>query len=172
VNGDGYPGFGPAFDRNNDLLYVPELLSEVPLTGLASTALLGSAIATEPCLAAHVGTTMGRNACRAPWRNRLDVRISQTVPLGPADVRIEADLINVLNFLSSDWGLVRETRSTIPVLELHDRDPFTQVLHANWAGGITTSLTEDGEVTGLDPFVNSSPESQWQAQIGLKVTWR
>ena len=66
------------------------------MIGIVSTALLGSAIATEPCLGAHAGTTMPRNACRAPWRNRLDMRISHTVPIGRTNVRIEADLVNVL----------------------------------------------------------------------------
>ncbi|MCH7531419.1 MAG: hypothetical protein IIB36_06580 [Gemmatimonadetes bacterium] len=175
VNGDGYPGFGPAFDRNNDLLYVPEVLSEVPMIGIVSTTLLGSAIATEPCLGAYAGTTMPRNACRAPWRNRLDVRISHTVPIGRTDVRIEADLVNVLNFLGSDWGLVREAPNTIPVLELYERDPFTNVLYANWAGGITTRVNDQGEITALDPIrelvprvaVAGADRSEGDLEIGL-----
>lgn len=30
MNGDGYPALGPAFDRNNDIIYVPNSASEVP----------------------------------------------------------------------------------------------------------------------------------------------
>jgi carboxypeptidase family protein len=172
LNGDGYPGFGPGFDRNNDLLYVPLLLSETPMTGLASTALFGSAIATDECLTAYAGSTIPRNACRSPWQNRLDLRVSHSVLVGNLDLSLQADLINLLNFVNSDWGLVRRAPSTIPVLESVVRDPLTQILYAGWAGGVSTTRDSNGEVLALDPFTTASPASQWQAQLGLKVTWR
>lgn len=172
LNGDGYPGFGPAFDRNNDLLYVPLVLGEVPMAGFASMALFGSAIANDPCLVAHAGSTIPRNACRSPWQNRLDLRVSHTVPIGRLDVRVEGDLVNLLNFMNSDWGLRREAPSTIPVLEAVVRDPLSRILYAGWAGGVNVNRDSSGAVTALDPFVTSSPESQWQAQLGVKVSWR
>ena len=116
LNGDGYPALGPAFDRFNDLIYVPNVASELP-AGFATLALLSSALERDACLSAHKGEILRRNGCRAPWEHRLDLRLTQTIQAGGADVRFELDMINVLNFINSDWGAIQSIRSNVPLLE-------------------------------------------------------
>jgi hypothetical protein len=116
LNGDGYSGPGPAFDRNNDLIYVPNTATEIP-AGIASYRLIQEAIDTQECLKRFRGTILRRNRCRAPFQHRLDLRLSHDVEWGPAQVRIEGDMINILNFLNRNWGRVETVRPLVPVLE-------------------------------------------------------
>ena len=95
MNGDGFPGPAGAFDRYNDLVYVPEEATEVP-AGFGTLQLLASALRTDPCLVKHKGEFMERNSCRAPWQNRLDLRVAHTLRVRGADngarvPRLDAD---------------------------------------------------------------------------------
>ena len=140
--------------------------------------LLESAIANDECLERQKGSTVTRNSCRAPWQNRLDLRIAQRIPVGEFDIRVEADLINVLNLLNEDWGQLRVTPSTVALLEATERresETFGGVdgdLLARWGGGVLPLRTSDGQLRAADPWVTATPDSQWQAQLGFRVQWR
>ncbi|MGD2067036.1 MAG: TonB-dependent receptor [Gemmatimonadota bacterium] len=174
MNGDGYPGVGPAFDRFNDLVYVPNEASEVN-SGFATQRLLAAALRTDECLAEHKGDILPRNACRAPWQNRLDLRVSHELQLGDAAVRFEGDLINVLNFLNSDWGRIQSIRSVANLLDVSRQIILGRPgpLSAQWAGPILPAEDEEGETVfdPADPWNVLSPDSQWQMQFGARVTF-
>ena len=175
LNGDGYPGAGPAFDRTNDLLWVPSSASETPVTGFATLQLLESIIGQDECLQSSRRATVGRNACRAPWQNRLDLRIAQRVPIGGADVRLEADLINVLNFVNHDWGQIRVTPSTVALLEATQRAECLGCigdLLASWGGGVLPVRGSENVLRSAPAWVTATPASQWQVQFGARVRWR
>ena len=55
----------------------------------------------DDALKEYKGKIIDRNAGRQPWRNRLDLRITQKV-IGR--VTLTFDIINFSNLLSSDWG--------------------------------------------------------------------
>ncbi len=172
LNGDGYPALGPAFDRFNDLIYAPNSASELP-AGFATLALLSTALERDPCLSAHRGEILRRNDCRAPWEHRLDVRVTHSIQAGGARVRFEADMINLLNFINSDWGAIQSIRSNVPLLEPSGRaESFTGVgeLFSRWAGGALPARDEDGRLVPPDPWSILTPDSQWQAQFGIRVT--
>ena len=97
--------------------------------------------------------------------------IAQRIPLGEFDVRVEADLINVLNLLNDDWGQLRVTPSPVALLEATERAPNGDLL-ARWGGGVLPLRTPDGQLQAADPWVTSTPASQWQAQLGFRVQWR
>ncbi|MDP2955812.1 MAG: carboxypeptidase regulatory-like domain-containing protein [Longimicrobiales bacterium] len=168
-NGDGYPGQGPAFDRNNDLMYVPLEPFEVP-SGFGTSARLKAALETDACLREFRGAIMLRNHCRAPWQNRLDVRLAHATRIRGAAVRLEADMVNVLNLLDSDWGLVNSIGATSSLLEPFQRVPITGELLSDWAGGILPFRNQAGELVTPEPWTVSSPVSQWQAQLGVRIT--
>lgn len=171
LNGDGFPGPGAAFDRFNDLLYVPDEASEVP-TGIGTLQLLGDALRNDPCMAANRGFIMPRNDCRSPFRHRLDLRVAQTLRRGDWEVRLEADMINLLNLLNADWGTVQTVpRPEIPLLEPVTRSRDGQILISNWAGAVLPTLDEEGRLRTTAPWVPQTPESQWQAQFGVRVTF-
>jgi Carboxypeptidase regulatory-like domain len=175
LNGDGYPGVGGAFDRFNDLVYVPFESTDIP-AGIATYQLLGSALENDACLRANKGRILLRNACRAPWQNRLDLRISHTVRTASADLRFEADMINVLNLVNSNWGAIYSIQPNVALLEpvrVGCRiGPLSRcAMNANWAGAVLPGRTEDGRLQSTDPWSVVSPDSQWQAQFGVRVTF-
>ena len=171
MNGDGYPGQGPAFDRTNDILYVPEQASEVP-GGFATTALLASALENDECLAGARGRLLRRNECRAPFQHRLDLRVSQDIVWGSTEIRLEGDMINVLNFLNGEWGQVQTVRAVVPMLEPTGRAESIGTpgeIRSRWAGGAL--VADDGSLQAAPPWNVLSPDSQWQAQFGVRVTF-
>lgn len=169
LNGDGYPSVGPAFDRNNDLLYVPLEATNLP-SSIGTYTRLAAAIATDPCLRGAQGNFITRNECRAPWQNRLDVRVAHSATVRGAEVRLSADLVNVLNMLNADWGLVRTIPAVSPLLEPLERIPITNELLSEWAAGILPFRSADGSLVTPEPWSIESPASQWQAQFGVRVT--
>jgi hypothetical protein len=169
INGDGYPGRGPAFDRLNDLLYVPEKAREIP-SGFATQALLGQALESDECLHEAIGEVISRNSCRSPWQNRLDLRVTQTLDVGSAEVRLEADMINFLNLLSSDWGKVESVKANVGLIEPVDRGPLGDLI-STWAGPSLPARDDSGRVVPTEPWAVVSPDSQWQMQFGARVTF-
>ncbi len=169
-NGDGYPSLGPASDRNNDLMYVPLGSLEVP-SGFGTSTRLQAALETDACLREFRGSTMLRNRCRAPWQNRLDLRLTHSLRVRGAAVRFEGDLVNVLNLLDGDWGLVNTMGATASILQPYERSPLTGELLSEWAGGLLPFRDERGDLVTPQAWTVMSPASQWQAQFGVRVTF-
>ncbi|MBT3773659.1 MAG: TonB-dependent receptor [Gemmatimonadales bacterium] len=173
VNGDGYPGVGGALDRFNDLVHVPATLSglgEGAPYSLVTQILLADAIKNNDCLKKYAGTLVARNGCRAPWENRLDLRLAHTVHMGDRDIRFEGDLINVLNMVNGSWGKIETTSPVVPLLELCELG-CESPLPARWGGAVLPQRNEDGQLTSPDPWTVITPDSQWQMQFGVRVTF-
>jgi len=171
VNGDGHPGLGPAFDRNNDLLFVPDSVSGQPMS-FVTQLLMGVALNEDECLARYRGEQLNRNGCRAPWEHRLDLRLTHTVSLGHAELRLEADMINVLSLIAPELGRVERTASMIPLLELCQLGCGPEgPLPARWGGAVLPTRDEDGALRASDPWTVITPESQWQLQMGARLTF-
>jgi hypothetical protein len=170
LNGDGYPFLGPASDSNNDLFFVPLAASNVPST-FATYTRLAAALVTDPCLKKFSGTFVTRNGCRAPWQNRLDLRMAQTAEVRGLSIRLEADIINLLNLLNSDWGLVKSIPPVSSLLAAQDRVPATVELISAWDAGILPFRNDQGKLVTPEPWSVVSPASQWQAQFGLRVSF-
>ena len=168
INGDGYPGLGGALDRTNDLIHVPENPSQAPLT-LLTAILFTDAINNTACLSDHRGELTPRNGCRAPWENRLDMRLAHTISFGGRDLRFEADVINVLNVLNSSWGQVQTVSPVVPLLDLCDLG-CESPLPARWGAAVLPTRDDEGNLRSPDPWTAVSPDSQWQMQFGMRVT--
>jgi hypothetical protein len=169
INGDGYPALGPAFDRNNDLLFVPHEATNVP-SSIGTFTRLAAALETDACLIAFRGTFITRNGCRAPWQNRLDLRLTHGTTIAGADVRLSADIINLLNMMNPEWGLTRTIPPVSPLLRTLERVPITNELLVEWAAGLLPFRDDAGNLVTPQPWSIASPESQWQAQFGVRVT--
>lgn len=114
---------------------------------------------------------MLRNHCRAPWQNRVDLRLAHTQRMGGVALRLEADLLNVLNFLDGDRGLVNAIRPVSSLLQPFERNPLTGELLSEWAGGLLPFRDDAGGLVTPRPWTVVSPASQWQAQVGVRVTF-
>jgi len=174
VNGDAYPGVGQALDFANDLIYVPESLFDFPgPRSPVSGVLFAQLVAQEPCLQESRLRILSRNACRTPWSNQVDVRVTQGVSVGSVDVDLSFDVLNVLNLINGEWGQVQTVNSAVQVLRVDGRFAGgalpgpTSPLEARFVGPLARS--EDGGVLAIRPYVPAIGPSQWQAQFGLQL---
>ena len=113
LNGDGVGGTNREF---NDLIYVPRDASDITMMptggdgGAAEYAAFDEYINAEPCLKEQRGRIMERNSCRNPWANFVNARLTWNVPTTRGQrFELSAEMFNVLNWLNSDWGQVRQT---------------------------------------------------------------
>jgi hypothetical protein len=121
LNGDG--------TNTNDPIYVPRDAfddAEIQFAGTLDSAGADNSLAAQatrvmlqragleqllqstPCLNRQRGRIMARNSCREPWSNTTIASIRQSVPIGGRSVEAQLDVFNVLNLLSSRWGLRRQ----------------------------------------------------------------
>ena len=105
----------------NDLVYVPKDAqdpNEILFTGFnaapGSAAQLSAAaqanafdrfINRVQCLRESRGKILGRNTCRNPWQNDIDVSIGQSLrAFGQQNLQLRLDVINFGNLLNKRWG--------------------------------------------------------------------
>lgn len=97
ANGDG------RFD--NDLIYVPATEDEVVLMSNNWNE-FDSWLSSESSLSDFRGDHVERNTAREPWTSFLDFKVSQEIEtFSGQSVEISASMINLLNFLNSEWGI-------------------------------------------------------------------
>jgi len=105
----------------NDLVYVPtnahdpnEILfrgynaapgSAAQLEAVAEADAFDRYIDRVPCLRKSRGKILGRNACRNPWQNDIDVSVGQSLKaFGQQNLQLRLDVINFANLLNKRWG--------------------------------------------------------------------
>ena len=100
VNGDGISG--------NDLVFVPKDSSQISIspTSPGKFSDLQAFINSQSCLRDAAGGYIHRNACRNPWVDFLDMRVSWQSPKfkGEQQIEVQWDIFNVLNLINSSWG--------------------------------------------------------------------
>jgi len=116
-------GLQPNFGTSNDVVYVPKDAGDITLANPAQFDTLDSMIRREPCLRSQRGRLLERNSCRDPWVHETTAQLSKRFRLADRrTLEVTADLFNVLNFVNSDWGLVRQTLgdigNAVPLLQL------------------------------------------------------
>lgn len=102
----------------NDLVYVPRNVrdtTEILFTGYNDPTKAQSVIAQQiafenfinsvPCLRESRGRIIGRNTCRTPWVNEIDVSIGQSLEaFRQQNLLLRLDIINFGNLLNPKWG--------------------------------------------------------------------
>jgi hypothetical protein len=104
-------------DGNNasDLMYIYKKGTDVPFVtnGAYSIAQQQAAydqfVSSSPYLSTRKGNYAERNSALTPWYNRIDARLLQDifVKIGNTKhtIQLSADVINLPNLISSNWGL-------------------------------------------------------------------
>jgi hypothetical protein len=154
VNADGTIG--------NDLIYVPNNVSEVVVTG-GTPQQLEDFIAADPGLSKNRGKIVPRNASRAPWTNSMDVRLALGVPFsgGKRKVEFTADLVNLLNLIDNQKGVFKFTanQNISPIvyggIDAASGKPIYNI--ATLAAATYSKFTIDDQ------------RSRWQAQFGARI---
>jgi hypothetical protein len=97
VNADGING--------NDLAFIPATLSQISLQNPLQYPALSAFIDSQACLRDARGGFVQRGACRNPWQDFLDLRVSWLSPdLKGQRIELQWDIFNVLNLMNSRWG--------------------------------------------------------------------
>jgi len=100
----------------NDPIYIPRnsadpnqmLFTGTPAQQAAQATAFENFIKSQPCLDRQRGRIMGRDSCRSPFQNRLDLSIRQAIPtIGGQRISLQLDVFNFLNLLDSHWGQIK-----------------------------------------------------------------
>jgi hypothetical protein len=165
----------------NDRAYVPRNRADIAMDGnggctQASCAgfgtvaqqdsvygLLDAYINNEPCLSDNRGRLLPRNSCSNPWQNFLNARLSWAIPtVSGHTLEITADMLNVLNFINSGWGLIRQTGTGFEEQNLIQQTGYDA---ANGRGIYALAIPTKNAVT-----INSIG-SRWVFQLGTRYTF-
>ena len=153
LNGDG--------SGVNDLLYVP---TEAEITGMnfvnaGQGADYNAFIKQDDYLNSRRGQYTQRYGVLSPWRGKWDVKVMQDFKIKvSADktntIQLSLDILNIGNFINSDWGLVQTPNSVQPIGVTVDN------------AGVPT-YNFNGDVTETFGY-ESNLLSRWQMQFGLR----
>ncbi len=165
VNGDGFNG-PRAAGLANDLIYVPRASRELPSL-FVSQMIWEGLVEDEECLREQWARILARNTCQTPWSHRLDLRVSQTVEVRAFSADLTLDMLNVLNFLNSSWGVVQVASPVVQLFRVR-RLP-DDGLRAFYIGALRRDRVT-GMVRAARPFAPEVPSSQWRAQLGMRVS--
>jgi hypothetical protein len=165
VNGDGATG--------NDLIYIPNDKSEIifdPITDPNTSAVISTPdqqwtdfnafIEQDSYLSSHRGQIAERFGALNPWFSNIDFRVLQDFSFDLGSKRhtfqLSFDILNVANFLNSDWGVrkVASGAATIPLALT--RFDATGAPVFNFVGPKETFIDDPGLY------------SRWRAQVGLR----
>lgn len=159
--------FGTVGTNSRYLMYVPDVSSATadPLVTYASGfdfAGFQSFIQGSE-LAEYQGQIAPLNLGESPRYNKLDLSLRQEVPL-PAGGRFELllDMENVLNFIDSDWGVLRQVAFPYyaPLVNVTcSNAACDQYVYSNRSGSTFTPPAEAVNLTG----------SLWSLRLGARV---
>ena len=144
----------------NDLMYVP-LANDPKVVFINGTAAdWENYVAGDAGLQKYRGQVMEKGASRAPWTDQLDLRGALGIPVSKVKLEVTFDLLNTLNLLNSDWGVVDNAT-------FGDLNPIAAPT-VNAAGQMVYNLANITRATYVK-FDRDDLRSRWQGQIGLRL---
>lgn len=151
INGDTKTG--------DDLVFIPSSADQVIVSN-GTFAQLDAYINADPQLAKYRGQIVPRDALRGPWTNQLDVSTSLGIPVGTRKIELRADILNFLNLVDKNWGLI-------------DFPPFNDIAPIGVSvdsatGKYIYNLTTINSPTYLK-FNRDDLRSRWQAAFSARV---
>ena len=150
ANGDGQAG--------NDPVYVPRDSADISLVTASDWSLLNAYIQGEPCLEKFRGSLLQRNACRNPWLNIMNMRITKVLPsLSGQHLELSADIFNFLHLINHDWGVIRQT-SGFEEANLLNAGGY-DLVNNRFRYRLASLTTKNAA---------STTGQQWRVQLGLK----
>jgi hypothetical protein len=168
-------GFG-----ENDLFYIPRNSSEILLGSIANNQFvaatkagstyddLESFINNDEYLSSHRGQISERNGGTAPWRDYVDLHVSQDIPdfLGFGAFQITLDVNNVLNLINPDWGKIQDTATGTDTYNIVSY--IGTVTYQGKANVPVYSFTKPKNNTA---FSYEDYASRWQMQFGIRYSF-
>ena len=158
INGDG--------SGLNDLIYIPtqDQLTTYTFSGSdfntkeAQRAAFEAYIQQDDYLRENRGRYAERYGAIAPWRNKIDFKLIQDFNINVGErvntIQFSLDVLNIGNLIHSDWGLVQQPNNV-------------QVLGVTVDNTNAPTYSFDSNLVKTFGY-DSSLQSRWQAQIGLR----
>ncbi|HPA87408.1 MAG TPA: TonB-dependent receptor, partial [Bacteroidales bacterium] len=116
----GYTPYGNSFVYTNDmngdgvttdLIYIPNRRGEVAFVTTADEDAFFKFIEQDKYLKKHKGEYAEAYAARAPWVNRIDIRLVQDFSIKAGNTRntlqLSLDILNAGNLINSKWGVYK-----------------------------------------------------------------
>ncbi|MEM1322734.1 MAG: TonB-dependent receptor [Bacteroidota bacterium] len=167
---------------NNELLYVPNSLEEIPLVDLEYEGqtytpeqqwkFLNNFINDDEYLSDLRGEYTERNGARLPMEFTMDFRFLQDFYIKTADgkrntLQLSLDIFNLTNLINKDWGR-RRFAGSFGNYNLIDLDNRTTGSNNTPEYTINTDI-----IDGLQPWDDNIDDSgfrssRWQMQVGLR----
>jgi outer membrane receptor protein involved in Fe transport len=115
LNGDGFNGNDPIYiPKNatdpNEIRFVDQGSGSTLITAAAQAQAFEKFISNNDCLNKQRGKIMDANSCLAPWSNRIDFSLRQTLPeIAGQRLTAQLDIFNFGNFVGrivgkDEWG--------------------------------------------------------------------
>jgi len=158
VNADGING--------NDVVFVPKDASQISLRDPTQYDAMQAFIESQDCLKDSRGSLIKRGACRNPWQNILNTRITWQSPKFAGEQRIEAqlDIFNLPNLINRHWADYQEAAQ-----------------FENQAAGFLTAVGYDQvnnrpiynfvKPSTVVSTIYSTTLSRWRMQLGARYTF-
>jgi len=142
----------------NDLIYIPTAseLQQMNFSEASQAEAFEAFIQQDDYLSENRGSYAERYGALAPWRGRWDLKILQDINMfnDKNKLQLSLDVLNVGNFLNSDWGIV-------------ETPTFNQILGVTVDENNTPTYTFDENQT--ETFTaDTSALSRWRAQVGVR----
>ena len=161
-NGDNYRN--PVISRDNDLIYIPNDVSELAFINQGEADAYDALINSDECLSSQRGSLMTRNSCRNPWNSTFDINFTVGIPIPGAGSRT-VELVGIVqNLFATRFEQSRVDRG-IEVLRVTGREGGADNgrFVYDYRGPQADS---DGNI---DPFSTFSPQSNRRFQLGARI---
>jgi hypothetical protein len=148
----------------NDLLFIPTdaQLDGMKFSGTTAEQALQKAgfkayIAQDEYLSANRGSYAGKYANLSPWYSKWDLSVFQDFVVAKGhSIQLSFTMLNVGNFINSDWG-VRQVASITSLV---------QPLGVSVANGVPTYSFDTAQRSTF--YTDNGLLSRWQGQVGLR----
>jgi hypothetical protein len=133
---------------------------------------LDSYISQDEYLNSRRGQYAERNGAVAPWVNALNIRLLQDFYLNVGGKRqtlqFSWEVVNFLNLLNSDWGLVKIPARTNLISFSGYETPHTATAPTTGRPIYTFATNPDNSALNNSFVNNNIIDSRWQMQFGLR----
>lgn len=170
VNKDGHDA--------NDLVYIPKDKNDIYLGTIdkntkayvkasdANYDAFERYISNDEYLKNHRGEIAQRNSNVEPWATQVDLKLAQDIPvLKNHRLEVTFDLLNVLNFLNSDWGWVKTVNFSDNLLKLEG----SAKVNAGTPQEKTVNVYSFKDKP--DPYQKDNLLSRYQMQLGIRYSF-
>ena len=159
INSDFHGSSG----NGNDPIYVPAGPGDVLLEGGLTWEQVDAFLSADDCLNSQRGQIYDRNSCKSPYTRQFDLHYGLGFDVGPTEIEITADVLNLMNLIDEDEGLYYTTPFNAYNVFRARVDPATgkYVYQPGFTGAVTPGAQ----------YALHNDRSRWQARLGLRVSF-